>query len=189
MGSIGKHTFYSFLACLLVFPLPAAGAPAPALNNITVLTTDTDLLLHLQLDDVFSEAIKSKILEGAPAYFAFSIRLEQVRDLWLDRKIADLRVEHTIRYDGVKKEFTVRRSWKGNEAETTTSFEEAQQWMSHVDSITLTPLNRLQRGSQYELIAKAEIGRRSLPLGLHYALFFMSFWEKETDWYIINFTY
>jgi len=189
MVLVGKHIFFSLMACFLMLPLQAAAAPAPALSNITVLNTDNDLLLHLDLEGAFSEKIKSKILEGTPTTFGFIIRLEQVRDFWLDRKIADLHVEHTIRYDRVKKEFTVRRSWKGNEAETTTSFEEAQQWMSQVDSITIAPLNRLQRGSQYELITKAEISKRSLPFSLHYALFFMSFWDEETDWYIINFTY
>jgi hypothetical protein len=189
MALIGNHIIFSFMACLLMLPLQAAAAAPPALSNITVLNTDEDLLLYLRLEGAFSEKIKSQVLEGTPTTFAFSIRLERVRDLWLDQKIADLHVEHTIRYDRVKKEFTVRRSWKGNEAETTTSFDEAQLWMSQVDSLTIAPLNRMQRGSQYELITKAEISRRSLPAGLHYALFFMSFWEEETDWYIINFTY
>ena len=189
MALIGTHIFLSLLACFLMLPLQAAAAPAPALSNITVLNTDNDLLLHLELEGAFSEKIKDKILEGTPTSFVFIIRLKQVRDLWLDRKIADLHIEHTIRYDRVKKEFTVRRSWKGNEAETTTSFEEAQQWINQVDSIAIAPLNHLQRDSQYELITKAEIGKRSLPFGLHYVLFFMSFWDDETDWYIINFTY
>jgi hypothetical protein len=186
----GKHIFFSLLAWFLVCPCPPAGAgPAAGLNNITILNTDDDLLLHLQLEGAFSEKIKNQILGGNPTSFAFSIRLDQVVDLWPDRRIADLHVEHTIRYDRVKKEFTVRRSWKGNEAETTTSFEEAQKWMNEIDSIVIVPLNRLQRGTQYELISKAEISRRTLPFSLHHALFFMSFWDEETDWYIINFTY
>ena len=112
-----------------------------------------------------------------------------MRDLWVDQKIADLRVVHTIRYDNLKKEFTVRRSWKGNEAETTPSFEEAQQWMNRIDNFTIVALNRMQKGSQYELLTKAEVSKRSLPFSLHHVLFFISFWDEETDWYIINFTF
>jgi hypothetical protein len=184
-----KHICFSLLVCFLMLPLHAAADPIPALSNITVLNTDDDLLLHLRLEGAFPEKIKTQVLEGAPVTFAFIIRLERVRDLWLDQKLANLYVEHTVRYDRVKKEFTVRRSWKGNEAEITTSFEEAQQWMSQVDRLAIVPLKRLQRGTQYELLTKAEVAKRNLPFGLHYVLFFMSFWDEETDWYIINFTY
>jgi hypothetical protein len=172
----------------MAFPL-AVAATAPTLNNITVSNTHDDLLLYMKLEGSFSEKIKRQILDGTATSFAFIIELKQVRDLWIDQKIADLRVVHTIKYDNLKKEFTVRRSWKGNEAETTTSFEEAQQWMNQVDSLTIVSLNRMQKGSQYELSAKAEVSKKSLPLSLHYILFFISFWDEETDWYIINFTY
>lgn len=184
-----KHILCSLLACFLMFVPRAAAGPTPTLTNITVSNTNDDLLLHLQLEGSFSEKIKRQILDGTPASFAFIIRLEQVRDLWVDQKIADLRVVHTIKYDNLKKEFTVRRSWKGNEAETTTSFEEAQQWMNQIDSLTIVPLNRMQKGAQYELLTKAEVSKKNLPLSLHHVLFFISFWDEETDWYIINFTY
>ena len=184
-----KHILCSLLACFLMFAPQAAAGPTPTLNNITVSNTNADLVLHLQLEGSFSEKIKRQVLDGTPAAFAFIIRLEQVRDLWVDQKIADLRVVHTIRYDNLKKEFTVRRSWKGNEAETTPSFEEAQQWMNQIDSLTIVALNRMQKGSQYELLTKAEVSKRSLPFSLHHVLFFISFWDEETDWYIINFTY
>ena len=184
-----KHIFCSLLACFLMFAPQAAAGPTPTLTNITVSNTNADLVLHLQLEGSFSEKIKRQVLDGTPAAFAFIIRLEQVRDLWVDQKIADLRVVHTIRYDNLKKEFTVRRSWKGNEAETTPSFEEAQQWMNRIDNFTIVALNRMQKGSQYELLTKAEVSKRSLPFSLHHVLFFISFWDEETDWYIINFTY
>ena len=184
-----KHIFCSLLACFLIFALQAAAGQAPTLTNITVSNTNADLVLHLQLEGSFSEKIKRQVLDGTPAAFAFIIRLEQVRDLWVDQKIADLRVVHTIRYDNLKKEFTVRRSWKGNEAETTPSFEEAQQWMNRIDNFTIVALNRMQKGSQYELLTKAEVSKRSLPFSLHHVLFFISFWDEETDWYIINFTF
>jgi hypothetical protein len=189
MALFVKHMLCSLLACFLMFAPRAAAGPTPTLTNITVSNTNNDLLLHLQLEGSFSEKIKRQILDGTPTSFAFIIRLEQVRDFWVDQKIVDLRVVHTIRYDNLKKEFIVRRSWKGNEAETTPSFEEAQQWMNRIDNLTIVALDRMQKGSQYELLAKADVSKRSLPLSLHHVLFFISFWDEETDWYIINFTY
>lgn len=187
--SLSKYIIFPILACFFLFPPVVIGAQSPTLAGITVSNTQDDLLIHLKLEGSFHEKIKRQILDGTAASFAFIIRLAQVHDLWFDQKIADMRVVHTIKYDNVKKEFIVRRSWKNNEAEITTSFEEAQQWMNQIDSLKIIPLNRMERGTQYQLLAKAEVSKKNLPLKLHYILFFISFWDEETDWYIIDFTY
>jgi hypothetical protein len=189
MVSLSKFIVFPILTCFLLSPPVAIGAHSPALSDITISNTNDDLLLHLKLEGSFLEKIKRQILDGSATTFAFVIRLAQVNDLWFDQKIADIRVVHTIKYDNVKKEFIVRRSWKNNEAETTTSFEEAQQWMNEIDKLMIVPLSRMERGAQYQLLAKAEVSKKSLPLNLHYILFFVSFWDDETDWYIIDFTY
>jgi hypothetical protein len=72
------------------------------------------------------------------------------RGLWFDLEIADLRVVHTIKYDNLKKEFIVRRSWKNNAAEII-SFEEAQQWMNRSQP-QIIPLSRME--TQYQLLPK-----------------------------------
>ncbi|MGE5255474.1 MAG: DUF4390 domain-containing protein [Hyphomicrobiales bacterium] len=185
----GKHIVLPILAGFLLFPPMVIGAQPPTLSDITVSNTHDDLLLHLKLEGAFREKIKRQILDGTATSFAFIIQLAQVHDLWFDHRIADLRVVHTIKYDNARKEFIVRRSWKNNEAEITTSFEEAQQWMNQIDDLKITPLGLMERGTQYQLRAKAEASKKNLPFHLHYILFFISFWDEETDWYIIDFTY
>jgi hypothetical protein len=189
MVSLSRHIIFPILTCFLLFPPAVFGAQVPALSDITISNTSDDLLLHLKLEGSFLEKIKRQILDGTATSFAFIIRLAQVYDLWFDQRIADIRVVHTIKYDNVKKEFIVRRSWKNNEAEITPSFEEAQQWMNEIDSLKIVPLNRMERNAQYQLLAKAEVSKKNLPLYLHYVLFFVSFWDEETDWYIIDFSY
>ena len=104
-------------------------------------------------------------------------------------QIADINVVHSIAYDKVKKEFVVRRSWRNSEPEITTSFEEAQTLVSRIESLKIIPLSRIAKGSQYQLQIKAEASRKTLPLGLNTVLFFISFWDVATDWYVIDFTY
>jgi hypothetical protein len=183
------HNWSLWLLVLMFAAPPAVSAANPALSNITISNTNEDLLLHLKLDGSFSEAIRQPILDGTPISFAFRIQLSQVRDFWLDRKIADITVIHTIKFNNLKKEFTVRRSWTGNEAEVTPSFEEAQRWMNQIESLKIIPLNRIEKGSRYELRTKAEVSKKTLPLNLHHVLFFVSFWDEQTDWYIIDFSY
>jgi hypothetical protein len=177
------------LLLLLLAASPTAAAGHPSLSNITVSNTSSELLLHLNLEGSFSNDTRQNVLSGKTTSFAFRIQLNQVQDFWLDPTIADLTVIHTLKFDSVKKEFTVRRSWTGYEAETTPSFEEAQRWMNQIEGLKIVALNRMEKDARYELRTKAEVSRKTLPFNLHHVLFFVSFWDEQTDWYIIDFVY
>jgi len=189
MKSLSTHTWGIPFLVLLLAANPAAGAGHPSLSNITVSNTSEDLLLHLNLENSFSDAIRQNVLAGRTTSFAFRLKLSRMQDFWLDQTIADLTVIHTIKFDSVKKEFTVRRSWTGYEAEVTPSFEEAQRWMNRIEGLKIVALNRMGKNVRYELRAKAEVSKKTLPFNLHHVLFFISFWDEQTDWYIIDFVY
>jgi hypothetical protein len=61
--------------------------------------------------------------------------------------------------------------------------------MNQIDDLKLIPLDRMEKGGRYQILTKAEVSKKTLPLNLHNVLFFMSFWDETTDWYIIDFTY
>lgn len=191
MISLLKRTQSVFFLVLgLLFISAHAGyAQDATLTNITVSNTREDLLLFLNLKGAFREEMKKAILSGVPSTFSFFAKLNRVRSFWFDKDIANLEVTHTIIYDNLKKEFTVTRSWKENNPEVTESFNEAKKWMTEIDSLKIIPLNRLEKGEQYQLRVKAEVSKKTLPLYLHYILFFVSLWDFETDWYTIDFTF
>jgi len=189
MASHGKQMICALLVSVLLLASPAAAAQTASINNITVSNTNDDLLLYASLQGAFTEEIKQAVLSGKTMSIVFSILLKQSRFLWFDDKIADINVVHSITYNKVKKEFVVRRSWRNSEPEITPSFEEAQVLVSRIESLKIIPLSRIAKGSQYQLQIKAEASRKTLPLGLNTVLFFMSFWDVATDWYIIDFTY
>jgi len=182
------------ITCVLVLGIlfigqVAASAQEASLTNITVSNTRDDLLLYLNLEGAFSEKLKKAILSGVPTAFAFLAKLNRVRNMWINPVIADITVIHTIKYDNLKKEFIVRRSWRNNKPEVTKSFSEAQKWMTEVNSLKIIPLGQLEKGQQYQLRTKAEVSKQTLPFYLHYVLFFISLWDIETDWYSIDFIY
>jgi hypothetical protein len=61
--------------------------------------------------------------------------------------------------------------------------------MTDLDSFRIVPLSELTKGKQYQIRAKAELNKLTLPFYLHYVLFFVSLWDFETDWYTIDFIY
>jgi hypothetical protein len=107
----------------------------------------------------------------------------------LDKKIAGIKVTHAVKYNNLKKEFAVKRSWENGEPVVTQSFEEVQKLMTGIDSLKIVPLSVLEKGSHYQIRAKAELSKLTLPFYLHYLFFFVSLWDFETDLYTINFIY
>jgi hypothetical protein len=103
--------------------------------------------------------------------------------------MADLTLIHTVKYNNLKKEYAVYRSWDSNSPVIVQSFVAAKTLMTEIDSLKVIPLGQLEKGKQYKIQAKAKLRRVTLPYYLHYVLFFLSFWDFETDWYTVDFIY
>lgn len=151
--------------------------------------TRDDLLLYINATGAFNEKTRKAILSGVPTTFTFYITLNRERNYWFNKNIVDIKVTHVIEYDNLKKEFHIVRSWDPGAPVVTNSFEEAQQVMIRIDSLKIVSLSELEKGQHYQIRAKAELSKFTLPLHLHRVLFFLAFWDVETDWYATDFTY
>jgi len=171
MTSTLKRKTVVILVALFFVLQSTAFAEDAVLTNIIVTNTRDDLLVYLSVKGAFREEMEKAILSGVPATFSFFVDLYLVRNFWLDRKITDLKLTHTIKYDNFH------------------SFKEARKLMSEVDGIKVVPLKWLEAGKQYQIRSKAELSEITLPFYLHYVLFFVSLWDFETDWYTIDFIY
>ena len=189
MLSLSCRKLSIILLCILLVMQNAAFAHEARLTDIIITNTRDDLLVFLNVEGAFNDKIKKAVLKGVPATFSFYITLYQARNMWFDNKIADIKITHAIKYNSLKKEFVVTRSWEKDKPSITQSFEEAQKLMAEINSLKIIPLGDLQKGSQYQIRAKAELGKLTLPFYLHYILFFVSLWDVETDWYTIDFIY
>ncbi len=180
-----------FVTLLVVFLLleTAVFAQDARLTRITVSNTRDNLLLYLKLQGSFTEKMQEAILSGVPATFFYYVSLHRVRGLWFDKELADIKITNTIRYDNLKKEFTITRLWKGEQAVITQSFQEAQRHMTEIDGLVVYPLQGLKKGGQYQIRTMAEMSKTTLPWKMHYVLFFVSLWDFETDWYTIDFIF
>ncbi|BBO69140.1 hypothetical protein DSCA_30700 [Desulfosarcina alkanivorans] len=166
-----------------------AMAKDATLTNIIVTNTRDDLLVYLSVEDAFTQKIEDAVKRGVPASFSFFVNLYRTRGMWFDKKMADLTIEHTIKYNSLKKEYAVSRSWDTSSPVIVQSFDAAKKLMTEIDSLKVIPLGLLEKGKQYQIQAKAKLSRVTLPYYLHYVLFFLSLWDFETDWYTIDFIY
>ena len=86
-------------------------AEETALSNIVVTNNRDDLLMYLNATGAFSEKTKKAVLSGVPTTFIFYITLNKNRNYWMNKTIVDLKVTHILKYDNLKKEFHIDRSW------------------------------------------------------------------------------
>jgi len=190
MESLIRKKSIGILVCLVIMIHPAmVFAQDAKLKNIIVTNTRDDLLIYLTVEGAFRENMETAISSGVPATFSFFVNLYQTRSFWLDKNISELKILHTIKYDNLKNEYIVERTWDGNHQRVVKSFEDARKLMAEIDGLKVAELIRLEKGNQYQIRTKAQLSKLTLPFYLHYVLFFVSLWDFDTDWYTIDFIY
>jgi len=175
-----------FLFFLSVDPCFAGKA---AVTNVRLNNTRDYLLIYFNIEGAFTKEMEKAILSGVPASFTYYITLYRLRDFWFDQELKDIKTIHTIRYDNLKKEFYIMRTWENSTPLSAKSFHEAKLFMTQISALELINLEELEKGAQYQIQTKAELGKITLPFYLHYVLFFVSMWDFETDWHSIEFIY
>jgi hypothetical protein len=195
-GKISVKKASVILFFLLGAAIPALIMPAPVfaqkarLTDMVVSNTRDDLLLFVKVEGAFTEQMEQAVLNGISTTFSFIVRLEKINSFFMPNTLVEeQKVTHTIKYESLKKQFHVRRSWEDDRILTTQSFEEARKWMSEIKSLKIAPLNLLQEGRSYRVRAKAKLDTVELPYYLNYVFFFVSLWNFETDWHSIEFGY
>jgi len=179
---------------MLVMIFWVAGAlPAMAkeayLSDFVVTNTRDHLLVYFAVNNCFTPEMNNAIESGIETTFTFLVQLHEKRDLIWDKKIADVEVNHSIKYDSLKKIYSVRFSEGSNREVTARTFEEAKKLMSEVAALEIVPMHQLKKGKRYQIQMMAQLDKIRLPFYLHYVLFFLSLWDFETDWYAVDFRY
>jgi hypothetical protein len=178
------------VALLVVLSLTTVlGAKQAQITDIIVTNNQDYLLVYFYTKGCFTPEMNKAIMSGIPTTFTFFLELYKPRSFWPNKKLVALKLNHTIKYDTLREEFQVTLSERGNQTFILKDFAKAQEMMADVSNIQLIPLKQMERNNQYQLRIKAELNKVTLPLYLHYVLFFISLWDFETDWYLVEFIY
>ena len=173
--------------CILTFGCNLAQATKASLQTIVLDSKNENLTLSFKLEGVFSEQMKEVILSGTSITFTYLVELREIKVFWMDKKIVDIKIDHMLKYDVLKKEFVIKRSWEIDEVLITKSFVEAQNLMAAIRSLRILPFSWLENGNRYQMAIKAELSKANLPFDLRSVMFFSPPWGFETDWYILDF--
>ncbi len=185
---MAPHLIVSLFLIISLFPVHVQAGKA-SLEKIRVDNTQDHLLINFRVVDCFTEDMKKAIDNGIDTTFTFFIKLYEVKNLWWDKKIADLKVSHHITYDSLKKIYLVRTSQDNDKAVIVEDFGKAKIFMSKIVDLQVAELGEFNEGRRYKISMMAELDKIRLPFYLHYVLFFLSLWDFETDWYTVDFKY
>jgi len=189
MKSSNHFKIEVILLTLFLFLKSPAFAQEIKLTNFNINNTRDDVMLYFNVKGAFQEKIKQSVLIGVPVTFSFFVTIYQIRDMWIDKKTEELEINHTIKYNTLKKEFAVRRSWEKENLQITKSFSEAQKLMNNVDQLKVVSLSRLEKDRKYQIRVKAEIIKDRQPIDIHYVSDLLAKWNPTTEWYTIDFIY
>jgi len=189
LNSANKQITKQVVLCLfiLIFSYNSAHATQASLQNIVLDSKNKNLTLSFKLEDAFSEPMKEVILNGTSITFTFFVELREIKNFWLDKKIVDIKIDHMLKYNILKKEYVIKRSWEIDEVLMTESFVEAQKLMAAIKNLKILPFNWLENGNRYQIAIKAELSKANLPPSLRSLMFFSPPWGFKTDWYILEF--
>jgi hypothetical protein len=189
-----KKNFYGiFLISLIMIigfmELPMqAQAIEPKMTDILITNNTENVLLYGRLVNGFKPEMELAILAGIPATFTLQLEVNQIRSFAWDKKIAAHEIKRTMKYDNLKKIFSVYNN--GNAQPVIFSdFESAQKAMADFNGITAVPLASLVKGGSYYILIKVKMDKARLPLHMENVFFFVSYWDFETVWERQNFSY
>ncbi len=102
--------------CLVFFVLLLTAIPAlcgdAELTNLIVRNNNDELQVDLLIKGIFTEEMKAAVSKGLPISITFLILLYEVRDYWFDDKMVSKTAMHDVRFDALRKEYRIRRSWE-----------------------------------------------------------------------------
>ena len=181
--------YVSVFLSLLFLLSGSVWADEARITDIVVTNSTEDLLVYFTVTDCFTEDMKKAIDNGVSTVFNFLIRLDEVRNFWWDKEIADLRISHEIKYDNLKNIYILKLASGDGKEIYVKDFDKARKLMSEVAGYKVTSLKNLQKGVRYQIGIMAELDKIRLPFYFHYVFFFLSLWDFKTDWYIVDFKY
>lgn len=182
-----KKTPYIFIALLFVLANASysQSAGAAKINNVIISHTPQNILVSFDIKDGFTKEIEDAIKSGIPTAFTFIVEFYRERSIWFDEKLAEVKFRHTVKYDTMKAEYEVLLEEKAqsNKIIRLKDLSKVKELMTKAEIIQVSSPAAIQKGSMYGVKIKAKLDAVELFFPLNYMLFFVSFWDFETDWH------
>jgi len=174
-------TLITITALLLMNALTTEASPS--LVNIGVGTKGKIVVINARLLEGFTDSIEEAIDSGVPITFTFEAELRQVNDFWNDTLISSNIINHTIKYDSLKKVYRFTEFGKGVKRKIATrNKQKYQQMMLTLDNIPISSARRLNFNEKYYVRIKASLETDRFWFPFNHLFFFLPFDSFDAAW-------
>ncbi len=181
-----KHTLLLSLGVLVVClsRVPFAHAEEERIARLTAsVLNNNEVAVTAELIRWYNQNIKDDLNNGIPKDLYYYILLKRRQPGWFDEEIVSKTIKHTIKYDVLKKEYSITTRMDDQTSQKTVeSFEEMADLISRIDHAKITSLKRMRARYTYYISVKAEMRATNVPFYLEYILFFIPALELDTPW-------
>jgi hypothetical protein len=190
-GRFCLTTGIGLIVLLIVFLAVSKVARAnddPRMVDLLITGNTEKVLLYARLVNCFTPEMEKAIMAGVPAVFTIQMDVYQKRPFLWDSKILGKEIFRTIKYDNLKKTFSITTS--GDDQQSVfPDYLSAQKAMADLNGIPVASLVSLSKGYEYYANVRVKMDKVRLPFKMEYVLFFVSLWDFETPLYKIRFSY
>lgn len=178
---ITRHPFWLVLS-IIYFSTGLPTALGAEVSDLVINNAQGHLLLSAKIRDVITEEVKVTPTDKVSATVIFSISLYQVSRFWFDKKITHQTATNTIKYDPLKKEYSLVRSWDSGPPLVVGALYQARDMTTEVKDLKVALLARLEKGRNYQIRVQAVCQDQN-------AFIFSPSGCFNTDWYTVDFTF
>lgn len=171
-----------FIVCLSYF-FNTAFADEEKITDIKVALGKEDISVSAKLINGLNKDVEEAIKNGIQKDIIYSMILKKKRSTWFDEDVVSKETEYTIKYDVLKKQYTLITRGNGNKEKVTQSYDEIKAVVSKIENAAVSQKKDLEPDEEYYISIKAEIKDTKLPFFLDYFLFFIPFSDIDTSWY------
>lgn len=152
-------------------------------DKVVIINNPDNTQISFEIKNAFTKEIEEGIKSGMPTSFTFFVELYRKQGIWFDELLVEQVFKHTVKYDTLKEEYEIVLEEKPQNSIRVKEIEQAKKIMADSENIIIPHPSTLKKEEQYQLRIRATLDAIDLPFPLNYMLFFVSFWNYETDWY------
>lgn len=176
-----------FLTALAILIMTGANPGYSAQEKISNLSNEllgnNEILVSANLIRWTKDEILEDLNNGIPKDLFYYILLKKRLPAWIDEEITGRTIRHTIKYDVLKKQYSVTtRTETGVSDKTFDSFDEMADLISKIERVKISIDRKLRPRHTYYTSVKGVMRASKTPFYLKYIFFFIPDLELDTPW-------
>lgn len=152
------------------------------ISDINVILNKDSIIASARLVNGFDKRIEEEISSGIEKDIVYEIVLRKKMSGWFDEGVVSKEIKYSIKYDLLKKQYTVKIQDEGNKEKIVLIYDEVKAIVSRIENVMVAQRKLIEPNEEYYASVRAEMKDKKISFFLDYFLFFIPFSDINTSW-------